>query len=534
MTKHTEQWASRLGVILAVAGSAVGLGNFLRFPGQAAANGGGAFLIPYFCALLLLGIPIGWCEWTMGRYGGLKGFHSAPAILGVIGKGRVARYLGVIGVLIPLCVYFYYVFIESWCLGYCIKFLTGGIGIDVGAPIAEQAKASGDFYTSYTGQTGDGALFDGTHSVLWFWLITIALNTWFVYRGLSKGIEAFCKWAMPAMAVCAVVVLIRVLTLGTPDANFPERNVVNGLGFMWNPDFGALWNPQTWMAAAGQIFFSLSVGFGVIINYASYLRRRDDVVLSGLTASATNELFEVGFGGMITLPAAFIFLGASMTIGGTFGLGFNTLPIVFAHMPLGNVVAAVWFFMLFLAAITSSLSMLQPVKAFFSEALGVSNAGATVITTAISLVGCGFVMWFSGGGVALGTIDDWVGTFLIVVLAAVQVICFAWVFGARRGLAEAHRGAQMRIPGFIRFILLFVAPAYLLFTIGWFCVKTLPGWWSAATANTVAVMSLGLVGAVVLLLVICTAIGEKRWRAEGLDLDGREGLPDEEEGSVRR
>src|SRR3970282_2979617 len=106
MTEHKQEWGTKLGVILAVAGSAVGLGNFLRFPGQAAANGGGAFLIPYFTALLLLGIPIGWAEWAMGRYGGKKGFHSAPGIMGLMARGSGGRYLGVIGVLIPLGVSF--------------------------------------------------------------------------------------------------------------------------------------------------------------------------------------------------------------------------------------------------------------------------------------------------------------------------------------------------------------------------------------------------------------------------------------------
>ena len=124
-----QQWGSRLGVILAVSGSAVGLGNFLRFPGNAAENGGGAFMIPYFLALLLLGIPIGWAEWTMGRYGGRKGFHGAPAILGVFTKGPAGRYLGVFGVLIPLGVYFYYVLIETWCLYYVVKYFTGGIAV---------------------------------------------------------------------------------------------------------------------------------------------------------------------------------------------------------------------------------------------------------------------------------------------------------------------------------------------------------------------------------------------------------------------
>src|SRR5881397_2211384 len=103
--KKTMEWGSRVGVILAVSGSAVGLGNFLRFPGQAVVHGGGAFMIPYVCALLFLALPIGWAEWAMARYGGEKGLHSGPAILGVVGRGRVARYLGILAVLIPMVVY---------------------------------------------------------------------------------------------------------------------------------------------------------------------------------------------------------------------------------------------------------------------------------------------------------------------------------------------------------------------------------------------------------------------------------------------
>jgi SNF family Na+-dependent transporter len=335
MTSQNQEhqaWGTRVGVILAVAGSAVGLGNFLRFPGQAAANGGGAFMIPYFCALLFLGIPIGWAEWTMGRYGGRKGFHSSPSILGVFGKGGVFRHLGVMGVLIPLAVSFYYTYIEAWCLGYTWQFLTGGIGVDVAAPVTQQSAQAAQFYSDFTGREANGVIAGGSIQTFVFWVITFAVNIWLVFRGISKGIEKFVTWAMPAMAICAVVILIRVLTLGTPDLTVPDQNVVNGLGYMWNPDFSALGNAQTWLAAAGQIFFSLSVGFGVIINYASYLKKKDDVVLSGLTASATNELFEVGFGGLITVTAAFVFLGTANMIGavqgGTFGLGFNTLPVV--------------------------------------------------------------------------------------------------------------------------------------------------------------------------------------------------------------
>ena len=213
MSGQKEQWGSRLGVILAVSGSAVGLGNFLRFPGQAAANGGGAFLIPYFCALVLLGIPICWAEWAMGRYGGAKGFHSAPAIMGVVGKGRIARYLGVTGIMIPLAVSFYYTFIAAWCLGYFVSYVTGSMPLDASMAVADQTAAATQFYNDFTG-TADNGLFFGAGRVptIVFWALAFALNVYFILRGLSKGIERFVTFAMPIMAVCAFVVLIRVLT----------------------------------------------------------------------------------------------------------------------------------------------------------------------------------------------------------------------------------------------------------------------------------------------------------------------------------
>ena len=533
MTKpgHTEEWGTRLGVILAVAGSAVGLGNFLRFPGQAAANGGGAFMIPYFCALLFLGIPIGWAEWTMARYGGRKGVHSAPAVMGVIGKGAIARYLGVIGVLIPLAVSFYYTYIEAWCLGYTWKYMTGGIGVEVGAPIGEQTATARSFFDNFVGNNANGVVYGGDYTTLIFWVLTFAVNIWLIYRGISKGIEKFCQWAMPAMAVCALIVLIRVLTLGTPDPSLPEQNVVNGLGYMWNPDFSALGNAQTWLAAAGQIFFSLSVGFGVILNYASYMKKKDDVALSGLTASATNELFEVGFGGMITLTAAFVFLGLSGTAAavqtGTFGLGFATLPVVFAHMGvLGNFIGAIWFFMLFLAAITSSISMYQPTLAFFQEMLGWSRKAATTLMVAICVVGSFLVMYFSQGGRFWTTIDDWVGTFLIFILAAVQIICFSWVFGMERGWKEMHQGAHIRIPSFYKFIMKWVAPLYLLIVFFFFCKNNLADWVRSVAEDPLRLGAMLWIGAVLLLLIVCTVIGTKRLRAQGVDIDDRQPLED--------
>lgn len=525
--EKTQEWGSKLGVILAVSGSAVGLGNFLRFPGQAAANGGGAFMIPYFIALLVLGIPIGWAEWTMGRYGGKKGFHSAPAIFGVVGRSRVLRYLGIIGVLVPLAVSFYYTYIEAWCLAYTFYYVTGNVPVVAGDAVATQTQAASAFFGNVTGMAAHGVMTGGSLNTFFFWVATFAVNIWLVFRGISGGIEKFCSIAMPTMAVCAVIVLIRVLTLGTPDPAHPDQNVINGLGYMWNPNWEALANPQTWLAAAGQIFFSLSVGFGVIINYASYMRRKSDVVLSGLTASATNEVFEVSFGGLITLTASFVFLGLSGTIaavqGGTFGLGFTTLPVVFAHMgPAGPFIGAVWFFMLFLAAITSSISMYQPALAFFQETLGWDRMKATLLMVVICLIGSFPVMYFSKDAVFLSTLDDWVGTFLIFVLGALQIFCFSWIFGIDRGWREAHEGAHFQIPAFYKVVMKYMAPAYLAVVFVAFAYKNLPDWLKLVAEDPVRQLAMALIGAVTLLMVGCTMVGEKRWRELRMDLDGKE------------
>ena len=522
--QHKEEWGSKLGVILAVAGSAVGLGNFLRFPGQAAANGGGAFLIPYFCALVLLGIPIGWAEWAMGRYGGRKGFHSAPMVMGAIGKGSIARYFGVIGVLIPLGVSTYYVFIETWTFGYFLKYITGGVGVDAAAPIADQTAQSLAYYQSFTGATGDGSLFSGNYFTVLAWAIVFAINIFFVWRGLSRGIEKFVSFAMPIMAVCALIVLIRVLTLGTPDPNNPEQNVVNGLGYMWNPNYSKLADFSTWLAAASQIFFSLSVGFGVIINYASYMKPKDDVALSSITASATNELFEVGFGGMITLTAAFVFLGLSGTTaavaGGSFSLGFATLPVVFAQMGwFENFIGAIWFFMLFLAAITSSLSMYQPAVAHVKESLGVSHNTGTAVISTIGVIGALLTLWFTAGGAFWSTVDFWVGTYLIFVLAMVQIIYFAWVFGIDRGWKELHSGASIRIPPVFKIVMKYIAPMYLIIVFVGFTVQNFAGALRSSWANTGARAGMLTIVGILVFLLYVTWKGEKRMRAAGMDLD---------------
>ncbi|MGR8935914.1 MAG: hypothetical protein ACU837_16270 [Gammaproteobacteria bacterium] len=689
----TEAWGSRLGVILAVAGSAVGLGNFLRFPGQAAANGGGAFMIPYFVSFLLVGIPICWAEWSMGRYGGRFGFNSAPGIFSTLARSSYAKYFGALGLLIPVIIYMYYVYIESWCLAYAWFFAAGDL--DLGRNPSVYAT----FFGRFTGMQAHGAAFkDGIQPVFWFFLATFTVNFYFIYRGLSRGIETFCKYAIPLLIVAAIVVAVRVLTLpeqpipkpwqetlpkvlpaaewqalhdmaenpevtpkslkakvesviaaylqqqstrsaATPQAEqvmapagfakepaayalamaemraedagqryrrwientretLPQdiklqlrelesqelkldtshvaataierarldaerrqlfagipaleiqvlapylagvkgaekfgdaerlvwraaaletaelpRTVINGLGYMWNPDFGKLRDPAVWLAAAGQIFFSLSVGFGVILTYASYLRRNDDVVLSGLTASATNEFCEVCLGGLVAIPATFIFLGTAMTLeavsSSTFGLGFNTLPSVFANMPAGRWFGAVWFALLFLAAITSSLSMLQPAIAFLEEGFGLRRRASVTALGLLTLSGALLVVYFSGNAVVLSTMDDWVGTVAIYLLATIEIIVFAWVIGVDRGMEEANRGGDIRIPKLFRWVFKYVTPAFLLIIFGAWLLQSLPEKLAAIKAQPEVLLTVMYLAISLVFLLLLVALAGENWR----------------------
>ena len=510
-----ESWNSRIGIILAVSGSAVGLGNFLRFPGLAAKHGGGAFMLAYFVSFLIIGLSICWAEWAMGRAGGQKGRNSSPGILAAITGQSNYKYFGVIGVLIPVMIYMYYVYIEAWCLGYSVNFLAGNLDFASG----EEASA---FFGAFVGASADGSAFGfGIKQVGWFLVAVFILNFILIYRGLSRGIELFCKYAMPALMILAFVVLIRVLTIGTPDPTNPDLNVNNGLGYMWNPSKtivesqssdGAwtkinevvgdnaiatataqaaadeslrvrkisltqqLLNFQLWLDAAGQIFFSLSIGFGVIINYSSYLKRKDDVVLSGLAATSANEFCEVGLGGLMTVPAAFTFLGIAGATGSTLGLGFNALPMVFASMPAGALFGFLFFFLLFLAAVTSSLSMLQPGIAFLEESMDIDRKKSVSVLGIITALGSGFVVYFSKDLKALDTIDFWVGTFLIFVLATIQIIIFGWVIGIKRGLKMANQGALFKVPPIYGVIMKYVTPTFLLVIFALWTIQNVFGY----------------------------------------------------------
>ncbi len=459
MSDKREHWGSKLGVILAVAGSAVGLGNFLRFPAKAVLNGGGAFMIPYFVAFLLLGIPLMWVEWTLGRMGGQRGHGTAPGMFDALdGAGRWAKYLGIIGILGPFVILIYYMYIESWTLAYAWYSFSGHL-----SRAADQVSMKA-FLSGYQGLSHN-QFFSGLGPAYTFFIITFLLNFFFIYKGLQGGIEKLSKYGMPVLLGIGILLAIRVLTLGTPNPALPELSVKNALGFVWNPDFSQLANARVWLEAAGQIFFTLSVGIGVILTYASYLRKNDDVALSGLSAAATNEFCEVILGASIIIPAAFIFFGGAGALevaqSGTFNLGFITMPLIFEKLPLGTVFSGLWFLLLLIAGITSSVSLIQPAVSFLEDEFKFSRRKATLTLGAVAFAACQPAIFFLGHGF-VDELDFWGGTFFLVVFATIEIILFAWVFGIKKGWEEMHQGARMRIPAIYKPIIKYVTPAYLL------------------------------------------------------------------------
>lgn len=457
MSDNNESWGSRVGLILAMAGNAVGLGNFLRFPVQAVQNGGGAFIIPYLICFLLMGIPLLWIEWSMGRFGGSKGNHSTPFILDTMTKRKFWKYFGVFGIFTNIAVAAYYCYIESWTMSYVYHSIIGTFkGMN-------QEQVAG-FFSSYTdvGSSTTGIPYE---SVI-FYLICLTLNTYILSRGLSGGVEKVAKIGMPLLIAFGVFLAYKGITLQAGEAGAIFSGV-EGLNFLWTPQFDSLANPKVWLAAAGQIFFTLSVGMGTIQCYASYVKKKDDIALNAMSAGWMNEFVEVVLGSAILIPISIGYLGidkvVELTSSGGLGLGFRTMPYLFQQWgPTLSVIGGVAFFgLLFFAGVTSSLAMGTPWMGFMKDEYGFSTKKGAITFGLITLImGMPTVLFFEYG--VFDEYDYWAGTVSLVVFAMVETILFAWIFGIKRGWEEIISGSDIRVPIVFKYIILYVTPIMLI------------------------------------------------------------------------
>lgn len=447
-----DSWASRVGLILAMAGNAVGLGNFLRFPVKAIQNGGGAFMIPYLTCFLLLGIPLLFVEWGLGRYGGRHGNHSTPFIFNSVSKKAMWKYVGVFGIFCNIGIASYYCYIESWTMTYVFNSIIGTFN-------GQSAEQVANYFGNYVSLANPIVPIAS-------WIFCLAINTYILSRGLSGGVEKVAKVGMPLLILFGILLAIQGITLkaGTKGALY-DGTV--GLNFLWTPDFSTIWSRKVWLAAAGQVFFTLSVGMGSIQCYASFVSKKDDIALNAMSAGWMNEFVEVLLGASIIIPISVGYLGIDKVVElvqtGGFGLGFKTLPYLFTQWGaiLGALAGTMWFGLLFFAGITSSLAMGTPCVSFLREEFNFSkNMAAISFGSTIFILGLPTVLFFNHG--VFDEYDYWAGDVSLFVFAMLETILFVWVFGINNAWKELNIGADIKIPIIFKYIMLYITPILLI------------------------------------------------------------------------
>ena len=341
-----DSFGSRFGALVAMAGSAVGLGNLWRFPYLVGENGGAAFIIIYIILSFLICLPIFISEFVVGR----RSQKNAFAAFRDLSNGSAWRWVGLLTIIVPLIVLSYYSVIGGWSIDYLLKSLT--FSFTGGESQSAINTMFGDFVSSTWGPLA-------AHTA--FMLVT----TLIVVVGIKDGIEKFSKVMMPLLFV--IVIGIAIYSVSLPGAKA-------GLDYLFKPDFSKI-DAKTVAAALGQAFFSLSLGFGTIMTYASYVSKKENIMTQS-AATAVSDLMFALIAGIAIMPAVFAF-GISPQAGP--GLVFQTLPYVFGQMPAGGIVAILFFIALIVAALTSSISMLEVAVAYLVEEKNFSRIKACIL-----------------------------------------------------------------------------------------------------------------------------------------------------------
>ena len=353
---HTKRatFGSKIGVILATVGCAVGLGNIWRFPYMLGENGGAAFLLVYITCILFLGIPVMITEFFIGRYSR----KNAAGAFKVMAPGTKWSVIGYNGVAAAFLILGYYAVVSGWTLEYIVQAFSGSL----------EGKNATDFADEFT------AFSTGVFRPILWTVVFIALTHIIIISGVKEGIERASKVMMPVLFLILIALCVRSITL--PGAS-------EGLTFLFNPDFSKI-DSSVVLSAMGQAFFSLSIGMGCLITYASYFGKQTNLQTTALQVTILDTLVAV-LAGVMIFPAVFSF-GIEPTTGPE--LVFITLPNVFEQLPFGNIWSFVFFVLLALAALTSTISLHEVSTAYVHEEYHVSRKKAAIIVSVgVTIVG---------------------------------------------------------------------------------------------------------------------------------------------------
>jgi NSS family neurotransmitter:Na+ symporter len=442
-----EQWASKLGFILAAMGSAVGLGNVWRFSYVTGENGGAAFLLIYIAFILLIGIPIIMAEFTIGR----KAQSDAVGSFEKLAPGKPWKVAGLMGVAAAFLILSFYGVIAGWITYYFVNYLTGRLWT---APVDGYES----FFVSFI-----------TNPVqpLFWQLLFMALTIGIVFVGVKKGIERSNKILMPLLGILLIVLSIYSLTLG---------GAQEGLAFLFTPDWTALTDPNIYLAALGQAFFSLSLGMGALITYGSYLSNKERLPGAAASVATLDTLFAI-IAGLMIFPAVF---ALGMDPAGGPGLVFMVMPDVFDSIGFGGIFGLLFFFLLAAAALSSAVSLLEVAVAYFIRKFSWSRQKAALIIGSLifalgvpSSLGQGTLsnIRIIGGRDILDSIDFIASNIFLPLGGLIIALFMGWGWKKADALRESDFG-DTTLGHIWMFLLRFVAPVFIflvfLSSIGFF------------------------------------------------------------------
>jgi neurotransmitter:Na+ symporter, NSS family len=505
-----EQWGTRAGFLLAAIGSAIGLGNIWRFPYIAYENGGGAFLVPYLVALLSAGIPLLIFEYTIGHK-----FRGSPP-LALRRMSRLAQPIGWWQVAICFVIAVYYAVIIAWAVRY--------VGFSVGQQWgADPESFFNNDFLHIADQPGFAAPF--VPGVLWPLIAVWAVTLIVLALGVRRGIEVANKVFIPLLVVLFLILVVRALFLPGAAA---------GLDAFFSPDWSSITDGKVWVAAYGQIFFSLSVGFGIMITYASYLRRKADLGGSALVAGFANSSFEIlaGIGVFATLGFMAHQTGVAVSEAATSGpgLAFVAFPTIISELSSG----AAWFGILFfgclvLAGLSSLISIVQVIISSVQDRTGLARVPAVLIIGGLTAAVSIGLFPTRNGLYLLDVADHFINQYGIVLAGFLAVIVVAWLL-RKLGVLREHTDTVSNLKvGRVWVVLLGVVTPLVLM---WMMIDSLrqefEETYGGYTTGYVLAAGWGVAGAAILFGVIMSLLP---WRDPGTpdDEDGATAVPMTEE-----
>ena len=434
--KERSSFSNKLGFVLAAAGSAVGLGNIWRFPYLAAQYGGGTVLLIYLILAVTFGFSLMAAEIALGRKTGLSAIGAFKALDSRFG------FLGILASVVPIIIFPYYSVIGGWVIKYFATFITGGAAV----------AASDTYFTDFI---------SGTSEPLGWFFLFIGITAFIVLCGVEKGIEKVSKFMMPILVVLTIIISIYSLTLD---------GAMEGLVYYIKPHMSDV-SAKTILAAMGQLFYSMSLAMGIMVTYGSYMKKENNLESSVRQI----EIFDTGIAflaGLMIIPAVFAFSGGDRSaLSAGPGLMFITLPKVFASMKFGAVIGTIFFVLVFFAALTSAISLMETIVSIFCDKFHWSRKVACIFVTVLSLLmgipsslGFGPLSFISWMGMSVLDIMDFISNSILMPIVALFTCIFVGFIIKPKAIADEVKATDGTFKGEKLFTVMikWIAPIFLI------------------------------------------------------------------------